>query len=138
MSPDDLDEVAALDAEIFGANRRRLLELILPCAELAIVRRRYESVVASLLASPTDRGFRIGPCVALGQADARRLIEAAISAAAGRPVLIGLPALNTEALDVLAELGFEQGSSPVRMRLGPPIAAGDPARVFAISSGATG
>ena len=53
-------------------------------------------------------------------------------------MLIGVPAPNTEALDMLAEMGFEQGSSPLRMRLGPPSAAGDPARVFAVSSGATG
>jgi predicted N-acetyltransferase YhbS len=138
MGPEHLDEVAALDAEIFGANRRRLLELILSCAGLAIVRRRNGSIVASLLASPTDRGFRIGPCVALGQADARYLIEASISAAAGRPVLIGVPAPNVQALDMLAEMGFERGPSPLRMRLGPPIAVGDPTRVFAVSSGATG
>ena len=71
-------------------------------------------------------------------ADARCLITAAISAANGRPVLIGLPALNTEALNMLAEMGFKQRPSSLRMRLGPPIAKGDPIRVFAISSGAVG
>jgi hypothetical protein len=138
MSPDDLNEVASLDAAIVGADRRRFLELKMSCAELAVVRRRDGKIVASLLASPTDLGLRIGPCVALSCADARCLIAAAISAATGRPVLIGLPALNTEALDMLAEMGFEKGPSCLRMRLGPPIAAGDPARVFAISSGAVG
>jgi hypothetical protein len=53
-------------------------------------------------------------------------------------VLIGLPALNAEALDMLAEMGFEKGLSSFRMRLGPPIAAGDPTRIFGISSGAVG
>ncbi len=138
MSTGDLDEVAALDAAIVGADRRRFLELKMSCAELAVVRRRNGRIVASLLASPTDRGFRIGPCVALDHTDARCLIAAAISAASGRPVLVGLPALNTEALDMLAEMGFEKGPSCSRMRLGPPIAAGDPSRVFAISSGAVG
>jgi GNAT superfamily N-acetyltransferase len=138
VSPGDLDEVAALDAEIFGADRRRFLGLKLACAELAVVRRPNGRTVASLLAAPTDRGFRIGPCVALSRADARCLIAAAIVAASGRPVLIGVPAPNTEALAMLAEMGFEKGPSSLRMRLGPPIAAGDPARVFAISSGATG
>jgi hypothetical protein len=138
MSPGDLDEVAALDAAIYGAGRGRFLELKFACAELAVVRRRDGRIVASLLAASTDRGFRIGPCVALGRADARCLIVAAISAAAGRPVLIGFPAPNTEALDTLAEMGFDKGSSSLRMRLGPPLAAGDPSRVFAISSGATG
>jgi predicted N-acetyltransferase YhbS len=138
MSTSDLDEVAALDAAIVGADRRRFLELKMSCAELAVVRRRNGRIVASLLASPTDRGFRIGPCAALDHTNARCLIAAAISTASGRPVLIGLPALNTEALDMLAEMGFEKGPSCLRMRLGPPIAAGDPSRVFAISSGAVG
>jgi GNAT superfamily N-acetyltransferase len=138
MSPGDLDEVAALDAAIYGAGRRRFLELKLSCAELAVVRHRGGRIVASLLAASTDRGLRIGPCVALGRADARCLISAATSAAAGRPVLIGFPAPNTEALDMLAEMGFDKGSSSLRMRLGPATATGDPARVFAISSGATG
>jgi len=53
-------------------------------------------------------------------------------------VLIGLPALNTDALDMLAAMGFEQRPSSFRMRLGPPIDTGDPTRVFAISSGAVG
>jgi predicted N-acetyltransferase YhbS len=138
MSAGDLDEVAVLDATIVGENRRRFLDLKIPAAELALVRRRRGSIVASLLASQTNRGFRIGPCVALDPADARCLIAAAISAAADRPVMIGLPALNTEALAMLAEMGFEKGPSSFRMRLGPPIAAGDPARIFAISSGAVG
>jgi len=138
MSIGDLDEMAALDAAIVGENRKRFLELKLSCAELAVVRRRNGKIVASLLASPTDRGFRIGPCVALSHSDGRCLISAAISAAADRPVLIGLPALNTDALDMLAEMGFEKGTSSLRMRLGPPIDEGDPTRVFAISSGAVG
>ncbi len=71
-------------------------------------------------------------------ADARCLIAAAISAANQRPVVIGLPALNTDALDMLAAMGFEPRPSSFRMRLGPPTDTGDPTRVFAISSGAVG
>lgn len=138
MSAGDLEEVAALDAEISGADRRRFLELVLSCAELAVVRRRDARVVGSLMAMPTDRGFRIGPCVARGTEDARCLIDTAIAAAAGRPVLVGVPAPNTEALDMLVEMGFEARPSSLRMRLGPAIAMGDPSRAFAISSGATG
>ena len=138
MQPGDLDEVAALDEAITGADRRRFLELKIPAAELAAVRRRHGRIVASLLAAATDRGLRIGPCVAREAADARCLIAAAISAANDQPVLIGLPAPNTEALDMLTAMGFEPKPSSFRMRLGPPIATGDPTRVFAISSGAVG
>ena len=138
MSPGDLDEVAALDAEIFGADRRRFLELVLPCAELAVVRRRRRRIEAYMLACPTDRGLRIGPCVAVSRTDARCLVEAAIVAAIGRPVLIGVPAPNTEAIHLLAEMGFDKRPSSLRMRLGPPTAAGNPNRVLAISSGAAG
>jgi GNAT superfamily N-acetyltransferase len=138
MTTGDLDEVAALDTEIVGPNRRRFLELKFLAARLALVRRRNGKIVVSLLASPNNQGFRIAPCAALEHEDPRCLINAAISAASGAPVLIGLPALNTEALDMLGELGFEKAASSLRMRLGPAIDTGDPTRVFAIASGAVG
>jgi GNAT superfamily N-acetyltransferase len=138
MTPADLDEVAALDAAITGADRKRFLELKISRAESALIHRRNGKIVASLMASSTDRGLRIGPCVALDCNDARYLISAAISAAAGRSVLIGLPVVNFDAFVMLAEMGFEKGASSLRMRLGPPIPTGDPARVFAIASGAVG
>jgi GNAT superfamily N-acetyltransferase len=138
MTPTDLEEVALLDAAVVGEDRRRLLELKFSVAELALVRRRNGDIVASLLAAPTDRGFRVGPGVALGPADARRLIEAAARVASGRPVQIGLPYLNAHVIATLAERGFERRPSSLRMRLGPPITVGDPGLVFAISSGATG
>jgi ribosomal protein S18 acetylase RimI-like enzyme len=134
----DLDEIAALDASIIGEHRRRFLALKTPAAEVAVLHRPSGSVAGYLLAAPTDRGFRIGPCVALDAADARHLIAVAISAAAGRPVLIGSPAPNAEALGMLSEMGFEKGSSSFRMRLGPALVAGDPTRIFAIASGAVG
>jgi GNAT superfamily N-acetyltransferase len=138
MRAGELGEAAALDAEIFGANRRRFLELVLACAELALVRRRDEKIAAYLLAVPTDRGLRLGPCVARSEADARTLVSAAISAAGDRPVLVGVPAPNVDALRMLAGMGFDSTPPSLRMRLGPPVAAGDPGRVFAISSGAAG
>ena len=95
-------------------------------------------LVASLLASPTDRGLRIGPCVARETSDARSLVAAAVATASGRPVLVGLPAPNADGLEMLAEMGFERGASSFRMRLGPPLDAGDPTHVFAIASGAAG
>jgi ribosomal protein S18 acetylase RimI-like enzyme len=138
MTTGDLDEVAALDTEIVGPKRRSFLELKFLAAQLALVRRRDGKIVASLLASPNNQGFRIAPCTALEHEDARCLINAAISAASGAPVLIGLPALNTAGLDMLGELGFDKAASSLRMRLGPAIDAGDPTRVFAIASGAVG
>ena len=138
MSDRHLDEVAALAAEIFGADRRRFLELVLACTEIAVVRRRGGGIVGSLMAVPTDRGLRVGPCVARSPSDVRPLVAEAVSASAGRQVLIGVPSPNTEALGMLGAMGFEERPSSMRMRLGPAIAVGDPAGVFAISSGAAG
>lgn len=138
MGPGDVDEVAALDAAIVGEDRRRFLELKMRAAELAVVRRRDGKVVASLLASPSDRGFRVAPCIALEAAAARSLIATAVVTAGAGPVLVGLPARNTEGLEMLAQMGFEQRPSSYRMRLGPPLGAGDPTRIFGIASGAVG
>jgi hypothetical protein len=138
MGADDLDEMAELDTAIVGPNRRRFLELKRSAADLALLRRRDGRVVASLLASSTDRGLRIGPCVALEPADARRLLVEAVAFASGRPVLVGLPAPNAQGHDMLAEMGCERGASSQRMRRGPPVDAGDPTRVYAIASGAVG
>jgi len=138
MTIRDLDEVAALDTDIVGPNRRRFLELKFFAAERALVRRRNGKIMAWLLASDSNHGYRVAPCVALEPEDARCLFAAAISAASGRPVLIGMPALNTDALDMLTAMGFEKGASSFRMRLGPAIDTGDPTRVYAIASGAAG
>ena len=138
MTLADLDEVAALDAAIVGEDRRRFLALKVSAAEFALVRRQDGRIVASLLAAPTNRGLRIGPCIALDPADAHTLIAAAVTAAGSRPVLIGLPALNAQALAILTEMGFDRGASSIRMRLGPPLAAADPTRIVAIASGAVG
>jgi ribosomal protein S18 acetylase RimI-like enzyme len=138
MLPDDLDQVAALDASGVGEDRRRFLELKIHVAELTLVRRRNDRVVAWLLAAATDRGFRIGPCLADDPANAKRLLMAAVAAAAGRTVLIGVPAPNPAALAMLCDLGFEPRPSSLRMRLGPRLDGADPSRVFAIASGAVG
>lgn len=138
MTPEDLDDAAALDAAIIGADRRRFLELKISRAELATVRRRKGKIVSYLLAASTDRGLRVGPCVTLDRDGARFLIAAAVSAAAGRPVLIGLPAVASETIGMLTEMGFEKGQSSLRMRLGAPLPTGDPTRVVAIASGAVG
>jgi GNAT superfamily N-acetyltransferase len=137
MGPGDLDEVAALDGAIVGEDRGRFLELKRRAARLAVVRRRDGRVVASLMASPSDRGLRLAPCVALDAADARALIESAVATAAGQPVLAGLPAVNTAGIELLAAMGFEPRPSSFRMRLGPPLRA-DPARIYGIASGAVG
>jgi ribosomal protein S18 acetylase RimI-like enzyme len=138
MRADDLDQVAALDARITGPNRRRFLELKFEAAELALIYRRNGDVAAFLMAAPIDKGFRVGPCASLEPAFAQHLVSAAISAAAGRQVFVGIPAPNFDGIETLSEMGFLQGSSSIRMRLGPPVASGDPTRVFAISSGAVG
>ncbi|MCP4901653.1 MAG: GNAT family N-acetyltransferase [bacterium] len=138
MNMGDLNEVNALDAGIVGADRSRFLRLKYARSEYAVVKHERGSIVASLMASKTDRGLRLGPCVAQSSADAKILIVAALATAGGRTVMVGVPGPNAGAHDLFEGLGFTRTPSSLRMRLGPRAAEGDPHRLFAISSGAEG
>jgi GNAT superfamily N-acetyltransferase len=123
------EEHFRLDREVFGADRRRLLESL------------SEGGMAK---TTTDDGFGlmrkgaranyIGPVSAENDAAGREILEGLIDLApAERMIFIDLPDANASATKLLKSRGFEPIRVLTRMFLGENEAAGDPLRMFGIA-----
>lgn len=134
-----LDAIGALDDACFGDCRQTLLHLQLQHALYSFVVKRAGAVMGYLFMESTNLGLRIGPWVARDSGDAQNLLAAARCAAGpGWMLTLGVPAPNTEALDLLSASGFEAIPSCRRMIRGPRAAEGRLNRIFAIAGGAVG
>ncbi len=138
MTEDDLDEVAAFDAEHFGDDRSRLLRLLLPQAIAARSLRSGGSVRGYALLMPSRKGARIGPWVAVDESTARTLLQAVLAGPIKGTVSVGFPGVNQSAVAMLESFGFLASASCCRMVHGPRWAVGLPERVYGIASGAMG
>ncbi len=133
LLPDDLEDILAFDRRITGEDRGRYLRILYKNSAQALTLRRGGEVAGYLLAMPTSDGVNLGPFLAEDRATAAELLDAA---PAGKTT-IGLPALNTDGVELLQNLGFEQRPSSVRMHLGPRPRQ-DTACIYGIANGATG
>ena len=139
LKPDARGAVAALDRTAFGDDRGRMLGLFFGRAERAFVVADGDGPTAFLMVVRTDRGLRLGPCVAADARVAEELLRAALAtAAAGEELTVGVPGPNTAAQEILRRLGFEPTAPSLRMVRGPRAAGGLPNRIFAIANGAVG
>ena len=118
----DMGELARFDAEYFGANRERVLTgLYQANPRLCLVSHIKSEIVGYIICRRALRGFKVGPWVCdteNPQAARRLLIECMNRLEAGAEVYVGVPAVNETAVKILQELGFEQFSKSIRMRLG--------------------
>ena len=141
VEPLDLEalaQVAALDQTHFGDDRGRLLQLLLAYGGTGCVLREGESVRGYGMLVPSTIGIRLGPWVASDPEAAHVLLQLLRTAAGNRTMILGVPSLNEEALNLLENAGFVRCGSCPRMIRGPYAAAGTPAHIFAIANGAMG
>jgi hypothetical protein len=138
LSGRDLPAVAALDPEIFGDDRGRLLRLLVDRAERALWIERDGSCAGFAFLIRTDRGVRIGPGAAADPAAAEALLTAAVAAFPGEPLSVGVPAPARATIATLERLGFEPTPPSLRMVRGRRTAEGRPEQVLAIANGALG
>lgn len=119
-----VEEVAALDAEVFGADRRWLLEWLLAGAPHLALR----CGGGFLLGREGRRFTQLGPLICASDDEAVALIHAGLTAG-GRGAVIDVPASKG---DVVASLGFRKQRTLLRMRRGAAAPVLDP-RLFAIA-----
>ena len=134
----DLDRVAAFDRRFFGDDRARLLGLFLEKSHSAYKVVHQSELQGYLMATRSDLGLRIGPCVAADVEAARLLFSAAQTDAVEEHITVGVPGPNAEAQALLAELGFEPTPPCRRMIRGPLRAEDLTGGIFAIANGAVG
>jgi GNAT superfamily N-acetyltransferase len=119
---ESLDALAALDSQVTGTQRRRLIERL--CQERPDAVRIYADgleVLAYAAVRFGSRATQIGPLVARSEIAGRALADAALAAHDGRPILIDIPLPNTAAMRWAESRGLRVQRRFVRMCRGAPV-----------------
>jgi len=132
LQPSDLVELAEKDAEIFGADRRRVFSALLE----AYPGRAFKSLdpqgrLTGYLFT-TER--RIGPWVMLEPDGAQALLQAALALEFSESLSVVVPETSALALALLQKSGFEQTRINRHMSRGAASSPGQRAKVFAQAS----
>lgn len=129
----DLDAVATLDAQVFGAERRQLLGYLRKVQpERALIAEGRGRLLGFVFARPGRQALHIGPLCADGPNTAKALLTQALGGY-DQPVSIDVPDDQTEFTDFLGELDFQPVRRFTRMVLDDGLEPGDTERCFAIA-----
>ena len=140
LTTDNFGEIAALDAEVFGDDRMRFLELMLKMSDGAWkAHRPTGDVCGFIMRLPMMNCLMIGPCVAEDPETASDIIRRALQKVDDKPVVASIPGTNTAGLELHRSLGFRFGGPCLRQRWGPSeIGASKLDNIFALATGAAG
>jgi len=116
LAAHELEDVLALDRAAFGADRAAVLRWAASAAP-AFCLHEEGRVTGYCFARPGARFHQIGPIVARDLAAARALLEAAMRAAEGAPLVVDARAEREDWRAVLAEAGFVEQRPLARMYL---------------------
>jgi GNAT superfamily N-acetyltransferase len=133
LSGGDWDTVATHDREVFGADRRAVLQWCGRSApEYAWVHAAGGRIDGFVLGRHGHDFEQIGPLVAADEEVAGRLLATALTQVRDRPVCIDVPDAHAHWRDGLLSEGFVLQRSFTRMVRGELRHAGQPSHVFAI------
>jgi hypothetical protein len=121
MRDEDLDDVLALDRDVFQADRAALLRMVRQDApDYAIVDRQGSRLDGYAFGR---RGFsfdQIGPLVARDEHAARRLVDHLVASHPQVAVLLDVPRRSATWMAWLAAMGFREQRGFVRLVRGAP------------------
>lgn len=130
----DIERVCAVDRELFGADRSRLLK------RLWLENPRYSAVVYDsgdvagyTLGRAGARAHYVGPWVAAEAALAEMLLDEIFSRLAGEPVFVDVSLAHPAARVLAAERGLVHQRPLTRMYRGPNRHPGQPERICSIA-----
>jgi GNAT superfamily N-acetyltransferase len=116
VQPNNIPEVIEYDKQVFGANRRQLIEFLIENdQENAWVIRQNGKISGLALVRKGTRFYQIGPVFASGTEDAKKLIAKSLEGLVGQPLVIDILNDKKELMDWLIILGFSQQRPFVRM-----------------------
>lgn len=128
------EEILELDRAAFGADRARLVEMLLAESFVTCVARALDGrAVGYALARAGASADYVGPVVASDSETAARLLEEVLARLASRPVYVDVNTQFDSGTRMLAERGFQKQRDLIRMRRGAKTAAGTSRQVFAIA-----
>jgi ribosomal protein S18 acetylase RimI-like enzyme len=132
LTPPDLGAVLTFDREVFGADRRAVLEWALAGAPgLAWVAREGSRVRGYCFGRHGDHSDHVGPVVAESLAIARDVVVACLSTPRDRPLVLDAR-VESQWLATLGGLGFREQRRFTRMYLGDARPRGEPEREVAV------
>ncbi len=109
----ELDEVVQWDRDIFGANRRKVLQALLDIfPQRAFLQRDADGQLTGYLFAQKNR---IGPWVMLQNCHAEELLQAALALPYEGMFSVVVPAVNQEAVELIQCYGFERVRSNQHM-----------------------
>jgi ribosomal protein S18 acetylase RimI-like enzyme len=128
----ELAAIAALDAEVFGADRARLIARLLEerPGRACVVRDRVGQASAYAIAQAS----RVGPAAGRSAADAAALLDAVLKLQFEEPPQILVPERNHLATAVLQARGFARLRSTRYMLRGSATAPGDRSHLLGLAS----
>ena len=107
IKPADIQEIAALDKKVFGADRTELIKrLYETCPELAWLIKENNSVAGFCMGRQGQNFTQIGPVYALSAKGAKTLIRSAINQVTGQAVVVDIPAERAETKQWLEACSF--------------------------------
>ena len=137
MRKGDIKEVARIDAELFGADRLPLIQLLYEespesCFKLA----GDEGITGLCMGRKTATGYDLGPwiCRPSSLQYAQELLNATLSAAGPGRIFSGLFADNSAAVAISEKLPLFRFWSTKLMTLGKPRAYTDVGQIFGIAA----
>jgi ribosomal protein S18 acetylase RimI-like enzyme len=134
----DLPTIAAFDAEYFGDDRGRLLALLYRDSKTAYWLQEGRGATGYAFATSSSEGVHLRPWVAKDRRAAETLLQSILAEWPSATAILGVPSVNSRAVELLESCGFERAPSCRRMVFGERAGAGRPENVFAIANGAMG
>lgn len=132
LLPQDLHLIANIDAQVFGADRSKLLQAFLEVYPgRAFALRDGQGQVDGYLFA---QGKRIGPWIARREIQAEKLLRAALSLEFDGLASVIVPESSTPAIALLKRYGFELAGGNRQMALGSNAPVGQPSEIFAKAS----
>jgi predicted N-acetyltransferase YhbS len=129
----DMPSVLAIDRDIFGADRRSVLEWMLDGApQFAFLMEDAKEVTAYCFGRAGHNFTHIGPIVSRHPDGAQQLLSSALRNCEGKPVIVDTLHHTPEWNDWLSSLGFELQRPFIRMFRGSNAHPGSPKDQFAI------
>lgn len=129
----DVDAVVAMDARVFGTERRQMLTYLRRVQpERALIAEARGRLAGCVFARPGRSALHLGPLTAAGPGAARALLVQALGGTTG-PVSIDVPDEQAEFVELLSELGFTPERPYTRMILDDGPEPGEPESCFAIT-----
>jgi len=123
IDSDTRREILRLDAQAFGADRSKLLSLLLTntCVRPVVTRTEAGCVTGYALARSGSNAAYVGPVVSDQGSDASALLDQILEQLHSSPVYVDLNRNWGDGQRLLSERGFEKQRDLIRMRRGPAI-----------------